>query len=150
MTVAFVWHNDHHFRLNQDEDVYTFFEPELPSESIIGLPRAKTNDALKSSGERRPPSKLQNSKSSSKSSQNRSQRHLLNPEKKSNSINNGSQANGRRQSSEKISWSVLDLKGENYFSCTVGRTRSNARYMLGSSDDVVSFLKELAEGASSN
>ncbi|KAL8148748.1 alpha,alpha-trehalose-phosphate synthase [UDP-forming] 1-like isoform X1 [Apium graveolens] len=136
-----------HF-LGKDEDVYTFFEPELPSESIIGLPRAKINDALKSTGERRPPSKLQNSKSSSKSSQNKSQRHPLNPERKNNSINNG-QANGRRQSSEKTSWSVLDLKGENYFSCTVGRTRSNARYILGSSDDVVSFLKELAEGASS-
>ncbi|KAK1399198.1 Alpha,alpha-trehalose-phosphate synthase (UDP-forming) [Heracleum sosnowskyi] len=138
-----------HF-LGKDEDVYTFFEPELPSESIIGLPRAKINDALKPSGERRPSSKLQNSKSSSKSSQNKSQRHTLNLERKNNSINNGPQVNGRRQSSEKTSWSVLDLKGENYFSCTVGRTRSNARYLLGSSDDVVSFLKELAEGASSN
>ncbi|KAK4481285.1 hypothetical protein RD792_012170 [Penstemon davidsonii] len=40
--------------------------------------------------------------------------------------------------------SILDLKGQNYFSCAVGRSRSNARYLLGSSAEVVSFLKELA------
>ncbi|KAF1002534.1 alpha,alpha-trehalose-phosphate synthase [UDP-forming] 1-like [Apium graveolens] len=138
-----------HF-LGKDEDVYSFFEPELPSESIIGLPRAKINDSLKSPVDKRPASKLQNSKGSSKSLQNRSQRHPLNPERKNtnNSSTNSAQPNGQRPSSEKVSWSVLDLKGENYFSCTVGRTRSNARYILGSSDDVVSFLKELAVGAS--
>lgn len=43
--------------------------------------------------------------------------------------------------------SVLDLKGDNYFSCAVGRKRSSARYLLGSSDDVVTLLKELAEGS---
>lgn len=43
--------------------------------------------------------------------------------------------------------SVLDLKGENYFSCAVGRKRSSARYLLGSSDDIVTLLKELAEGS---
>lgn len=41
--------------------------------------------------------------------------------------------------------SVLDLKGDNYFSCAVARKRSNARYLLGSTDDVVTLLKELAE-----
>lgn len=50
-----------------------------------------------------------------------------------------------------MSWregsSVLDLKGENYFSCAVGRKRSNARFLLNSSDEVVCFLKELAEVA---
>ncbi|KAL3839982.1 hypothetical protein ACJIZ3_024573 [Penstemon smallii] len=40
---------------------------------------------------------------------------------------------------------ILDLKGQNYFSCAVGRNRSNARYLLGSSAEVVSFLKELAD-----
>lgn len=42
--------------------------------------------------------------------------------------------------------SVLDLKGDNYFSCAVGRKRSSARYLLKSSDDIVTLLKELAEG----
>ena len=44
--------------------------------------------------------------------------------------------------------SVLDLKGENYFSCAVGRKRSSARYLLGSPADVVSLLKELADSLS--
>lgn len=46
--------------------------------------------------------------------------------------------------------SVLDLKGDNYFSCAVGRKRSNARYLLGSSDDVVKLVKELAECSASS
>lgn len=46
--------------------------------------------------------------------------------------------------------SVLDLKGENYFSCAVSRKRSNARYLLRSSNDVVTLLKELAESSSSS
>lgn len=40
--------------------------------------------------------------------------------------------------------SVLDLKADNYFSCAVGRKCSTSRYLLGSSADVVSLLKELA------
>lgn len=41
--------------------------------------------------------------------------------------------------------SVLDLKGDNYFSCAVGRKRSNARYLVESSTDVVTLLNELAD-----
>lgn len=41
--------------------------------------------------------------------------------------------------------SVLDLRKENYFSCAVGRKRSSARYLLGSSADVVSLLNGLAD-----
>uniref|UniRef100_A0A2P2PJU9 Uncharacterized protein n=1 Tax=Rhizophora mucronata TaxID=61149 RepID=A0A2P2PJU9_RHIMU len=41
--------------------------------------------------------------------------------------------------------SVLDLRSENYFSCAVSKKRSTARYSLGSPDDVVSLIKELAE-----
>ncbi|THF96025.1 hypothetical protein TEA_010792 [Camellia sinensis var. sinensis] len=131
-----------HF-LGKDEDVYTFFEPELPSDTI-GIPRTKVPDALKLPGERKPPLKLPASKSGSKSSHSKTQRPLPNVDKKTNNHNCGS---GRRSSAEKISWNVLDLKGENYFSCAVGRKRTNARYVLGSSDDVVSFL-ELLAGAS--
>ncbi|KAE9621580.1 putative alpha,alpha-trehalose-phosphate synthase (UDP-forming) [Lupinus albus] len=100
-----------HF-LTKDEDIYAFFEPELPSIGVC-LPRGKRPQA--------------------------------NAEKK--------QANHiartpRRPAPEKTSWNVLDLKKENYFSCAVGRTQTNARYTLGSSDDVVSFLKELAAASS--
>ena len=41
--------------------------------------------------------------------------------------------------------SVLDLRGDNYFSCAVGRKRSNARYSLPSSEEVVSFLKHISD-----
>lgn len=53
-------------------------------------------------------------------------------------------------SGKKTSWNVLDLKMENYFSCTVDRTHSRARYSLKSSDDVVSLLKALAAASSSS
>lgn len=131
-----------HF-LGKDEDVYTFFEPELPSDAL-GIPRTKATDGLKSPGEKRSSLKLQASKSGSKASAVKTQRPLPNPEKRTNNHASGS---GRRSSPDKISWNVLDLKGENYFSCAVGRTRTNARYMLTSSDDVVSFLKELASAS---
>lgn len=129
--------------LIQDEDVYTFFEPELPSDTI-GIPRPRlTTDALKIPGERKSPWKLQPNKGGGggKASHNRTSRSSLNLEKRSTT--NHVSGSGRRPSPE-FSWNVLDLKGENYFSCAVGRTRTNARYLLGSSDEVVSFLKELS------
>lgn len=128
-----------HF-LGKDEDVYTFFEPELPTDPI-SMPRTRPSDTLRFPGERRPPLKFSANKANSKSSHTKSQRSTPSSERKMNS------GSIRRPSPEKISWNVLDLKGENYFSCSVGRTRTNARYVLGSSDEVVSFLKEL-EGAS--
>ncbi|KAM3302197.1 alpha,alpha-trehalose-phosphate synthase [Capsicum chacoense] len=131
-----------HF-LGKDEDVYTFFEPELPSD-CIGMPRSKVSDAPKVPGERRSVPKLPSSRTSSKSSQNRN-RPVSNSEKKTSNHNGG-----RRPSPENVSWNVLDLKKENYFSCAVGRTRTNARYLLNTPDDVVAFLRELAEAPVSN
>ncbi|KAA0066705.1 alpha,alpha-trehalose-phosphate synthase [Cucumis melo var. makuwa] len=123
-----------HF-LGKDEDVYTFFEPELPSDTI-GMPRAKGTDGLKLTGERKPSIKVPLNRNGSKSPHNKGRL-----EKKTSNHNC---ANGRKPSPEKIQWNVLDLKAENYFSCAVGRARTNARYLLGSSDEVVAFLKELA------
>jgi len=128
---------------HQDEDVYTFFEPELPSDGLVAA-RTKQNDGPKLPNERRPPMKLPASRSGPKSSQGKAQRALINPEK---GTPNHSCGNPRRSSAEKTSWNVLDLKGDNYFSCAVGRTRTNARYLLGSSDDVVSFLRRLANAS---
>lgn len=131
--------------------MYRFFEPELPS-NPFGVSRLKTGDGLKPSGERRPPFKAPGNKSGSKSSQNRLQQTFSNNEKKflpnSENRTNGNCANGRKPPPEKISWNVLDLKGDNYFSCAVGRTRTNARYTLTKSDDVVAFLTELARASS--
>ncbi|KAB2616062.1 alpha,alpha-trehalose-phosphate synthase 1-like [Pyrus ussuriensis x Pyrus communis] len=132
-----------HF-LGKDEDVYTFFEPDLPPDPS-SLSRTKIPDGLKPN-ERRSSLKAPAIKSGSKSSQSKGQRAPLPNHEKKNANHNTT--NPRWPSPEKVSWNVLDLKKENYYSCSVGRTRTNARYVLQSSDDVVSFLKELA-GASS-
>lgn len=133
-----------HF-LAKDEDVYTFFEPELPSS--MGILHNKATDGVKFSGERRSTVKVPASKSTPKPNQNKPQRQVANSEKKTT---NHVSSSIRRRSPENTSWSVLDLKKENYFSCAVGRTLTSARYTLGSSDDVVSFLKEMAVTSSSN
>ncbi|KAJ4909101.1 hypothetical protein Rs2_03722 [Raphanus sativus] len=119
-----------HF-LGKDEDVYTFFKPELPPDIIPAIARSRPSSdsgTISSSGDRRPPSKsTHNNKSGSKSSSSSnsnnnnkaSQRSLQTTERKSGP--NHSLGISRRHSPEKISWNVLDLKGENYFSCAVGR-----------------------------
>ncbi|KAI4333464.1 hypothetical protein L6164_018274 [Bauhinia variegata] len=134
-----------HF-LGKDEDVYTFFEPELPSDGL-GLPRTKVTDGVKFPGERKSSLRIPASKNGHKSSPNKTQKSLPSSEKKSN---NHVCSATRRPAAEKISWNVLDLKKENYFSCAVGRTRTSARYTLGSSDDVVRFLNELADATTPN
>lgn len=132
----------------QDEDVYTFFEPDLPCDGM-GIPRSKITDALKAPGDRRSTPKLSSSKSSNaKSSQSRT-KPIPNLEKKTP---NHASGGGRRSAAENsnASWNVLDLKKENYFSCAVGRKRTNARYVMKTSDDVVAFLRQLAESSTSS
>ncbi|ESQ54516.1 hypothetical protein EUTSA_v10026761mg [Eutrema salsugineum] len=75
--------------LGKDEDVYTFFEPELTK---------KTKSSSPSSGGGSP---------------------------------------------KKVSSTVVDLKGENYFSVAVGKTHTKASYFLHSSDDVVQLVQKL-------
>ncbi|KAL1118583.1 hypothetical protein V6Z11_D01G045700 [Gossypium hirsutum] len=135
-----------HF-LGKDEDVYTFFEPELPSD--VNMAKCKPIDAPKLPTEKKAPSKLPAAKSGPKSSQTKTPKPSPAPDKRTG--NNHSGGSSRRASPEKVkekekmAWSVLDLKGDNYFSCAVGRKRTSARYLLGSSDDVVSFLSRLAK-----
>ncbi|KAG4999978.1 hypothetical protein JHK87_021050 [Glycine soja] len=132
-----------HF-LAKDEDVYQFFEPELPSESPP-VPRAmlsKSNSYRPSSLSKLPAT----TKTSSKAAQYKKQRSLSNIEKRELD-------QWRPMCGDKIALhegsSVLDLKGDNYFSCVVGRKRSSARYLLKTSDDVVNLLHDLAEHSSS-
>ncbi|KAH1050832.1 hypothetical protein AAZX31_08G118300 [Glycine max] len=132
-----------HF-LAKDEDVYQFFEPELPSESPP-VPRAmlsKSNSYRPSSLSKLPAT----TKTSSKAAQYKKQRSLSNIEKRELD-------QWRPMCGDKIALhegsSVLDLKGDNYFSCVVGRKRSSARYLLKTSDDVVNLLRDLAEHSSS-
>ncbi|WCJ32331.1 Alpha alpha-trehalose-phosphate synthase [UDP-forming] 1 [Euphorbia peplus] len=132
-----------HF-LGKDEDIYTFFEPELPPDGL-GISRTKPTDGLQSPGERRPSLKNPATRNGPKIPPGKTPRPPNSEKKCHSSHSNG--GTGRRQSPEKISWNVLDLKGDNYFSCTVGRTQTNARYQLQSPDDVVSFLKKLADAS---
>ncbi|KVI02135.1 Glycosyl transferase, family 20 [Cynara cardunculus var. scolymus] len=132
-----------HF-LGKDEDIYTFFEPELPSNGM-GIPRPKLNDGAKP----KPPGDRKAGKSGWKSCQKRPPQSPDNKRTSNNNRNYGSENGGKRSSTtpDKVSWNVLDLKADNYFSCAVGRTRTNARYLLPTSDDVVSFLKDLAQAS---
>ena len=125
----------------QDEDIYTFFEPELPPEPAA-VARANMVSHIKS-----PKSKLSSGKSGPKASPNKPHRPLSTLEKRINNHGNGTSRQPNRLDSMSVheGSSVLDLRGDNYFSCAVGRKRSNARYLLGSSTDVVTLLKELAE-----
>ncbi|XP_004295412.1 PREDICTED: alpha,alpha-trehalose-phosphate synthase [UDP-forming] 1-like [Fragaria vesca subsp. vesca] len=133
-----------HF-LPKDEDLYTFFEPELPSEAPAqSIPRPTSvptpvNPSLP---------KISTGKSGSKGSRLKKQRSLSTLEKRANIgiVNAWRPTLMRDRMSLHEGSSVLDLKGDNYFSCAVGRKRSSARYLLKSSDDVVTLLKELAEG----
>ncbi|CAA0815895.1 Alpha-alpha-trehalose-phosphate synthase [Striga hermonthica] len=112
-----------HF-LGKDEDIYTFFEPELPPDTR-GTPRSSQNWPTPKS-----PFEQSTSNSPTKS-----------PTGEKTSRNSGKKAHSPKT---ETSWNVLDLKKENYFSCSVGRTCTKARYMFNSSDEVVAFLDELA------
>ncbi|KAF5475262.1 hypothetical protein F2P56_007086 [Juglans regia] len=131
--------------VTKDEDVYTFFEPELPSESPPAARGMLTNLVRASVP------KIPASKSASKSSRLKKQRSMSTLEKRAISHGNEIvlQPIMQDRKSMREGSSVLDLKGDNYFSCAVGRKRSNARYLLGSADDVVTLLKELVQCPSS-
>ncbi|XP_017414416.2 alpha,alpha-trehalose-phosphate synthase [UDP-forming] 1-like [Vigna angularis] len=130
-----------HF-LAKDEDVYKFFEPELPCESP-SVPRAM----LSKSKSYRPSSllKFAANKAGTNAAQYKKQRSLSSIEKREIEL----RATYRDRISQHEGSSVLDLKGDNYFSCVVGRKRSSARYHLKTSDDVVNLLSDLAEHSSS-
>ncbi|XP_047308102.1 alpha,alpha-trehalose-phosphate synthase [UDP-forming] 1-like [Impatiens glandulifera] len=128
-----------HF-LPKDEDIYTFFEPELPCETAAAT-RYKISHTLGASS-----IKILAQKIGSKIAQNKVNRPLSSLEKKVSNVGNGPHwwpALFDKMSLQEGS-SVLDLKGDNYFSCAVGRKRSKARYLLGSSAEVVMLLKELS------
>nr|GLL30310.1 alpha,alpha-trehalose-phosphate synthase [UDP-forming] 1-like [Ipomoea trifida] len=129
-----------HF-LPKDEDIYTFFEPELPvgpsasARVKMGNPMNKNiSNHLSGKGGVREPC-------------NKNLEPFLTSEKTFNSDEENE--NWWSMMREKMTLhegsSVLDLKGDNYFSCAVGRKCSNARYLLGSSADVVSLLKDLSD-----
>ncbi|VFQ60303.1 unnamed protein product [Cuscuta campestris] len=123
-----------HF-LPKDEDIYTFFEPDLPHgpSARAKLPNQTNKNASGKGGViREPVKKSVEPFFTSKSIDGNGNWWSLMREKMT--VSEGS--------------SVLDLKGESYFSCAVGRKRSCARYLLGSSAEVVSLLKNLSDCSS--
>ncbi|KAI5670720.1 hypothetical protein M9H77_11084 [Catharanthus roseus] len=127
-----------HF-LPKDEDIYTFFDPEAPAG-----PAATTSTRIIS------PINRSASRFSARSNvqpflRKATQRFSF-PKKKPLSNGNGNWWSAMRdRMTVHEGSSVLDLRKENYFSCAVGRKRSSARYLLGSSADVVSLLNGLAD-----
>lgn len=122
--------------------MYKFFEPELPCESPP-VPRAmlcKSNSYRPSSVQ-----KLTANRAGIKTAHYKKQRSLSNIEKREI---DQSRPTYRDKISQHEGSSVLDLKGDNYFSCVVGRKRSSARYLLKTSDDVVNLLSDLAKHSS--
>ncbi|XP_031488309.1 alpha,alpha-trehalose-phosphate synthase [UDP-forming] 1-like isoform X3 [Nymphaea colorata] len=130
-----------HF-LGKDEDIYTFFEPELPCDAP-GTTRGKVTESVKTLPEKRSMQKTPG-KSGGKPMHGRTNKLSSFSEKRTSGSNSGSCRGGHETAAWREGSSVLDLKGENYFSCAVGRKRSAARYLLSSSEEVVSFLKEMA------
>ncbi|KAL0305564.1 UNVERIFIED_CONTAM: Alpha,alpha-trehalose-phosphate synthase [UDP-forming] 1 [Sesamum radiatum] len=122
-----------HF-LPKDEDIYTFFEPELPAGPAS---RSKIANSL---------NRFTSNSTGLAAFCHKAPLPFPAPEKRSTSaLGNGDWwSRMRERMTMHEGPSVLDLKGENYFSCAVGRKRSSARYLLGSSTEVVSLLKELA------
>ena len=119
----------------KDEDIYTFFEPELPYDREY------------------------NGNGKSVDGKSVIEKHIVHGHMKTSVHSNGNMAKTlvskeksvkeselRRQEGS----SVLDLKGENYFSCAVGCKRSNARYLLPSSEDVICFLNSIAASYSNH
>ncbi|GJS95344.1 alpha,alpha-trehalose-phosphate synthase [UDP-forming] 1-like protein [Tanacetum coccineum] len=113
-----------HF-LPKDEDIYTFFEPELPAltpTSSFGSHNGYSSNYSEEIAKF-------------------DDQSIITSESDSGYTNNGSMQTHASNNGS----SVLDLQGDNYFSCAVGRKLSNARYLLSSAADVVALLKNLAD-----
>ncbi|KAF7803248.1 alpha,alpha-trehalose-phosphate synthase [UDP-forming] 1-like [Senna tora] len=133
-----------HF-LPKDEDVYTFFEPELPSETPL-LARGMLSNSYRPSLPKFSTSKTGLSKAA------RLKKQLSMSTLEKRGLDHATETPWRPTYRDRISLqegsSVLDLKGDNYFSCAVARKSSSARYLLKTSNNVVDLLKDLSDHAS--
>ncbi|CAN1230327.1 Alpha,alpha-trehalose-phosphate synthase [UDP-forming] 1 [Linum grandiflorum] len=133
-----------HF-LAKDEDIYTFFEPVLPVAPQI-TSRATSPDPYGSSRSSKP--KLPGGSRTPKSQAHLMKQRSLSTLERTNFGISSWRPTAASTSSRHEGSSVLDLKGENYFSCAVSKKRSNARYLLRSSNDVVGLLRDLSNTVS--
>ncbi|XP_016672101.2 alpha,alpha-trehalose-phosphate synthase [UDP-forming] 1 isoform X1 [Gossypium hirsutum] len=120
-----------HF-LAKDEDIYSYFELMLPSETpTSSSSQVPTPFGTPTAGSSAAPLKKQ---------------HSLSPGKKSSFI--GDSMLDPMMGADRMSLlegsSLINLQAENYFSCSVARKRSKSRYLLRSSDEVLELLRGMA------
>ncbi|MBA0829816.1 hypothetical protein Goarm_014395 [Gossypium armourianum] len=120
-----------HF-LAKDEDIYSYFELMLPSETpTSSSSQVPTPFGTPTAGSSAAPLKKQ---------------HSLSPGKKSSFI--GESMLDPMMGADRMSLlegsSLINLQAENYFSCSVARKRSKSRYLLRSSDEVLELLRGMA------
>jgi hypothetical protein len=130
----------------QDEDVFTYFDPEPPFPS--DHPASSAGDPL----DPRLAAKVGNrslSKTTKMGVVRTKTYPLISPERfgsgspsRSNSFKDRKYS--ERDTKEELG-KVIQLTPATYFSCAVGRKRSAARWSLASSEEVVSFFKALAD-----
>lgn len=135
-----------HF-LGKDEDIYTFFEPDLPLErepSLNGKADTKANQYDRRIGARQACDRMTKNSSKAVARPKIYMQVQAPPERNATHERKPSDGNGEAEKDDSHVASVLDLKAENYFSCAVGRQRSAARYSLPSSEDVVAFLRAIS------
>ncbi|CAM5999061.1 unnamed protein product [Sphagnum balticum] len=139
-----------HF-LSKDEDVYTYFDPEVPFERDHPTTHPTTNGKLeKGPLDRRLAAKSCDrilAKSNKMGVVRTKTTALVSPEcngsyTECNSFKDRKHNDG--ETMELDSGTVMNISGDTYFSCAVGRKRSAARYSLGSTEEVVEFFQALA------
>ncbi|KAH9554672.1 hypothetical protein CY35_08G075700 [Sphagnum magellanicum] len=139
-----------HF-LSKDEDVYTYFDPEVPFERDHPTMHPTTNGKLeKGPLDRRLAAKSCDrilAKSNKMGVVRTKTTALVSPEcngsyTECNSFKDHKHNDG--ETMELDSGTVMNISGDTYFSCAVGRKRSSARYSLGSTEEVVEFFQALA------
>ncbi|KAK8681011.1 hypothetical protein V6N13_053418 [Hibiscus sabdariffa] len=124
-----------HF-LTKDEDIYSFFERPIPSD--------RPSSSSSSSASERPQAGVATPvRTGSRAANIRRQRSM-------SSLEPSTSISSLQSLQEQEGPSVLDLQADNYFSCAVARERSNSRYLLRSSDEVVQLLKEMADHVETN
>jgi len=139
-----------HF-LSKDEDVYTYFDPEVPFERDHPTMHPTANGKLeKGPLDRRLAAKSCDrilAKSNKMGVVRTKTTALVSPEcngsyTECNSFKDRKHNDG--ETMELDSGTVMNISGDTYFSCAVGRKRSSARYSLGSTEEVVEFFQALA------
>lgn len=119
------------FSILQDEDVFTFLDPEPRTQRDHSYRKLEnTKDRLRGNGGRGNSMELTSNSRPSKWS-------LMRTKTFPSSL-------PEPDSVEALD-AIIDVSTETYFSCAVGRKRSTARYSLPSSDEVVLFFKALAD-----